>query len=121
MTTEPLLMSLRDLEIPLPPDVSGRIRRVRITVRMIVAAGGEEAARSFDMDEVADLVRARSEMHFNTFETLIQQLRDEVMSVAGVISCVVSVRDVDTYLDAEALHISTLPDPKHAVLYGVLL
>ena len=114
-------MSLRDLEIPLPPDVNGRIRRVRVTVRMIVASGDEEAARSFDMDEVADLIRARSEMQFSTFETLVQQLRDEVKTLAAVISCVVSVRDVDTYLDAEALHISTLPDPKHAVLYGVLL
>lgn len=119
MNKDPFLLSLRDLEIALPPDGEGVVHRVRITVR-VIASRDESGETSFDLSEVADIVRSHSEIAFTSFHKTVFEIRDEVKEIPDVISCVVSLRDVDTHDDAESVHVSTLPDPKHAVLYGVL-
>lgn len=117
---EPFLISLRDLEIALPPVADGRGRRVRVSVRAIVTGFTGEDYDRFDTDEVVEIVRARTEQGALTDEILARQIRDEVIGITGVASAVVSVKDIDRHEDAEFLAVSTLPDPKHAVLYGVL-
>lgn len=118
MSAEPLLLSVKDLEIVSPPAGDGAETRLRISIRFIVMGDADGVA---DLDEVADLIRARAEIPFVTMERTARELRDEVKALSGVVSAVVTVKDVDTYTDAEHSAVSTLPDPRHAVLYGVLL
>lgn len=120
MTPEPFLISLRDLEIALPPGPDGRRRRVRVSVRAIVTGFTGEEDDRLDADELVEIVRARTEQGAPTDEILARQVRDEVIGIKGVASAVVSVKDIDRHEDAEFVAVSTLPDPKHAVLYGVL-
>ena len=118
MTTEPLLLSVKDLEIVSPSADGGAETRLRVSARFIVMGDADGVA---DLDEVADIIKARAEVPFVSMERTACEVRDEIKALSGVVSAVVSVKDVDTYPDAEHSAVSTLPDPRHAVLYGVLL
>lgn len=119
MDKEPFLISVRDLEIALPT-ADGGGRRVRITVRVIILGFSGVKEDTFETEEIIEIIRARSEAGAETDEMLIRQIRDDVLIITGVVSAVVSVKDIDRHEDAEFVAISTLPDPKYAVLYGIL-
>lgn len=79
-----------------------------------------EPDQRFDPDEVVEAVRALTEQAPETDEMLARLIRDEVLGLKGVASALVSVKDIDRHEDAEFIAVSTLPEARHAVLYGVL-
>lgn len=120
MDKEPFLITVRDLEIARPFGSDGLRRRIRVSVKSIVLGYSGAENDRFDTDEVIDIIRARSESAPETDELLAREIRDEVLGLKGVVSAMVSIKDIDKHDDAEFVAVSTIPEPKHAVLYGIL-
>lgn len=117
MVSEPTLLALQDLEILLPEREGFPAMRAHISVRILAETAGPAY---FDLDEIAEMIRAHEGAPFVSYEQLVRDIRTEVEAIEGVLSSMVSIRVFGTYQDVSEIRVSTLPNPKHAVLFSLL-
>lgn len=112
----PLLMSIRDMQITLSPDGDDVFRRALISVKALFMP--ENIMTDLKLD-ISDVVRSRSGSGVKDIMELAISIRDEISELESVLSCCVMVTDPDAGDDVDAVSFSTIPDPKHAVIYGI--